>query len=319
MGHGRRMLWPMTFFAAAGSSVLAIGAPLGPGLAGAAELSSADLVAWRASRAAPAGCCLAATGGDPLCRIGRGLLRGPLRACGSCAVGAGVASPVGWARTRASVDARRGTAGGAGLAGDTYRAGGTSRAAGTCAARSARQSAEDDARRGSCGACGGGPGRRADTAVAVGAADRGPPAGHHGRRFPRRAGRDPGRGQPACRQAGRCAAGNACGRSVCGCGRQDAGAGDDDAEPRSARRLRRLGGTSGWRGPPPSPRRCSQRRAPSARGGRQMGQAARGELRSGAGGCALHRHRHVAAQPRRAVKVGGGRPCRTSAKTGSDT
>ena len=87
----------------------------------------------------------------------------------------------------------------------------------------------------------------------------------------------------------------------------------------SARRLRRLGGTVGRRGPPPAPRRRSQRRAPSAGSGRQVDQAARRDLRPCAGRCAVHRHRHLAAQSGRALAPDRGRPCRTYAKTGGDT
>ena len=67
--------------------------------------------------------------------------------------------------------------------------------------------------------------------------------------------------------------GHARGRHVRRCRRQDAGAGDDDAEPRPDRRLRCIGRAAGWRGPAAAARRRAQRRAPSARGGRQMGQA----------------------------------------------
>ena len=43
-----------------------------------------------------------------------------------------------------------------------------------------------------------------------------------------------------------------------------------------------------------------------------------GQLRPRAGGCALHRHRHLAAQSRCAAAPDRGRPCRTFAKTGGD-
>ncbi len=63
------------------------------------------------------------------------------------------------------------------------------------------------ARGGASGAGCRGPGGDADAVFAVGPAHRGPAAGHHRRGVPLGAGGDPGRGQPACRRAGRCAAG----------------------------------------------------------------------------------------------------------------
>ena len=64
--------------------------------------------------------------------------------------------------------------------------------------------------------------------------------------LPRRPGRDPGRGQPARRRSGRRRPGHAGRRLLRRRRRQDPGARGDDAEPRPARRLRRLR-RRGWR------------------------------------------------------------------------
>ena len=77
-------------------------------------------------------------------------------------------------------------------------------------------------------------------------------------------GGDPGRGQPTRRRPGRCTAGHARRRPVRGRRRQDAGAGDDDAEPRPACRLRRLRHPAGRRGSAsssPAPASCHRRPA----------------------------------------------------------
>ena len=72
------------------------------------------------------------------------------------------------------------------------------------------------------------------------------------------------------------------------------------------------------RGAPAAPGRRAQCRAPSGRARRQMGQAPRRQLRPRAGGRALHRHRHLAAQPRRAAAPAPGGPRGTGAETGGD-
>ena len=112
--------------------------------------------------------------------------------------------------------------------------------------------------------------------------------------------------------------GHARGRPVRRRRRQDAGAGDDDAEPRPAGRVRRLGRAAGRRGAPAAPRRRAQRRAPPAGARRQMDQAPRRQLRPRAGRCALHRYRHLAAQSGCAAAPDRGRPCRTAAEAGGD-
>ena len=219
---------------------------------------------------------------------------------------------------------RRGAAGSAGLDAAAPARRASARAAAEMAAlrragaaRPAGQPAEGDARGGPRGARGRGAGGDADAAFALGPAHRGPP-----RRSPPgaafRAGlveiQDEGSQLVAALVDAR--PGMRVADLVRRRRRQDAGAGDDDAEPRPARRLRRVGRAAGRRGSPAAPRRRAQRRAPSAGAGRQMGEAPRRQLRPRAGRCALHRHRHLAAQSRRAAAPDRGRSCRTVAQAG---
>ena len=147
-----------------------------------------------------------------------------------------------------------------------------------------------------------GPGRRTRQTLALGPADRRPPPGHRRPRLPVRTGRDPGRGQPARRRPGGAAPGHARRATFA-----PAPAArrwrwpmtmDNRGQHLAVRHLCRAAG--GCRAPP-APRRRLQRRAPLVAARRQMGQAPCGEIRSRAGGCALHWHWHLAPQSRRAA------------------
>ncbi len=132
------------------------------------------------------------------------------------------------------------------------------------------------------------------------------------RLVPRRAHRSAGRGLAACIAPGRCAAGHARRRFLRRRRRQDAGAGGEHGQSRPSRRLRRLGPPARARDrarcAAPAPASCSAKSLASARD--PVGEAPCRGLRPRAGRCALHRHRHVAAQSRRemAPEARGRRP-----------
>ena len=239
-----------------------------------AHTAAVGLVARRRGNAAALGGRVDGAGR----RLAGGIRRRQVRARAVAAVGASGTGPAEGAVAGTSVDAGGSSTRSAGLAVATDRCGGASGVAAAGTAGFAGQSAEGHARRRARGAGGRGHRGDADTALALGTARRVTPADHRRGCVPRWAGRDPGRGQPDGGGSGRCAARDAGGRHVRRRRWQDAGAGHDDAEPRADRRVRRVGGTAGRRGTAAAARRRAQRRASSAGAGRQMGEAAGGNV-----------------------------------------
>ncbi len=171
----------------------------------------------RPADAAPAGRRLAAAGRRRLATWRR-LLRRSLRpgAAGShrnrrcCAASRAARSTIPRCRMRCGWRCRTGCC----RCSPAPRAGRAGGPAGTRAARPARQPAEGAraTRRAAALAAEGLEARRRRRSR-LGPAHRGPPAGHHRAGLPRRPGRDPGRGQPTRRRAGRRPAGHARRRS----------------------------------------------------------------------------------------------------------
>ena len=168
------------------------------------------------------------------------------------------------------------------------------------AGRPARQSAESHRRRGAGSARARGHRDRAHALRPRRPAPEAPPVGGGGRGLPERPRRSPGRGLAARRRPGRRAARHADRRLLRRRGRQDAGHRRRHEQQGPRRRHGRLREPSRPLGPTFAPRRRAQCRAPRAgRRQPQMAEAPGRRLRPRAGRRALHRHRHLAPQPRR--------------------